>query len=265
MCITKSTFSCDDVTCSGHGSCSLAAGYPTCACESGFAALGLNCIQGCSGTSCCPLEMVAVQFSSVSSCVDRYEATVFAAAACSGTRYGEGILNDYPVGFPATVESADCVGTCNTQQTVPATADLYACSVPDVRPSANISWFQAKRACENSGKRLCTGIEQLAACSGPEGWAQPYGPTWDDTYCNFQQAGLARSMNAGSMTLCEGAYSGLFDMLGNLTEWTADCDTGFCLTYGGSYGNTFIQCGGHGGPWAHDGNPTVGFRCCRSL
>src|SRR5262245_36133917 len=32
--------------------------------------------------------------------------------------------------------------------------DVYAVSLPGVRPSANLTWFQAQQACANAGKRL---------------------------------------------------------------------------------------------------------------
>jgi hypothetical protein len=41
-----------------------------------------------------------------------------------------------------------------------------AVSRPGVEPARNVSWFEARDACEASGRRLCTEKEWLAACTG---------------------------------------------------------------------------------------------------
>ena len=135
----------------------------------------------------CPADMVTVG----NFCIDRYEATVFAAASCTGTRYGASSY-DYPAGFSPNGN---------------VTTTLYACSVPGVVPSASISWFQAQQACAASGKRLCSNDEWQAAAAG----------TPDDTAsCNLDTAGTVG--NTDARPACVSRF-GALNMVGNLWEW----------------------------------------------
>lgn len=93
--------------------------------------------------------------------------------------------------------------------------DVFAASIPGVRPSANITWFQAQIACENSRKRLPTNAEWQAAVMGTPD------PGGDDgaTDCNTYSTGI--SVRTGSRTNCR-STRGAYDMVGNLEEWVAD-------------------------------------------
>ena len=46
------------------------------------------------------------------------------------------------------------------------TDDVYAVSLPGVRPSANITWFQAQQACTSAGKRLPSNAEWQGSGGG---------------------------------------------------------------------------------------------------
>lgn len=85
------------------------------------------------------------------------------------------------------------------------------------------SYDESKDYCESIGKRLCTGHEWQKACAGPEGLLYPWGDEWDDSICNTHtDDGLSRELApAGSWENCVSFY-GVYDMSGNMSEWTAD-------------------------------------------
>lgn len=167
-------------------------------------------------------------------------------------------------------------------------AGARAVSVPGAVPQAYVSGTQAAAACAAAGKRLCTDAEWLRACKGPAGDPYPYGPAAWAGFCNDARAchpaiqtfgttepwiwsslgdpciaqqpwGLAP---AGAYEACESA-EGLFDLVGNLHEWTADPAGTF---RGGFYVDTVIN--GKGCAYvttAHDvghWDYSTGFRCC---
>jgi formylglycine-generating enzyme len=171
--------------------------------------------------------------------------------------------------------------------------DLRAVSVPDVYPQAYISGAQASKACAASGKRLCAPVEWRKACVGPRGQAFGYGNERVAGRCNDESLGqspmlrlfpqVARSwslvgmseMNdprlnqltetlarTGSHEGCTNSY-GVFDMVGNLHEWTNDPHGTF---QGGYYLDTHRN--GDGCAYrtvAHEityHDYSTGFRCC---
>jgi formylglycine-generating enzyme required for sulfatase activity len=135
-------------------------------------------------------------------CVDKYEASVWSSPDGTGTQYGA-TADDYTAaGFPD-----------NGNWTTP----LYAVSMANVKPSANITWFQAQQACALSGKRLLTNAEwQMAAAGTPDTGGSDNGAS----SCNTD--GLEPDVAlAGSRTFCVSNW-GVNDMVGNLAEWVAD-------------------------------------------
>jgi hypothetical protein len=95
------------------------------------------------------------------------------------------------------------------------TDDVYAVSLPGVKPSARLTWFQAKAACENARKRLPANVEWQAAVIG----TPDPGPDNGTTDCNTNSALTA--VNTGSRSNCKSAR-GAFDMVGNVWEWVED-------------------------------------------
>jgi sulfatase modifying factor 1 len=171
--------------------------------------------------------------------------------------------------------------------------EVRAASVSGVFPQGYISGSQAQAACERAGKRLCSTNEWRKACVGPKaelyGYAhahergrcndggrspmlalwggaaltEPSG--WDplkmnDPRLNQIDGGLART---GSHPSCTNDY-GVFDMVGNLHEWTSDPRGTF---QGGYFLDTSIN--GEGCSYrttAHDfdyHDYSTGFRCCK--
>jgi hypothetical protein len=210
----------------------------------------------------CPSEMalVAGRF-----CVDRYEGSI-------------------------VLREADGTETPHSPFAPPPPDKVaLARSVAGVIPQGYISAKQAEGACRASGKRLCQPVEWRTACAGSEGTAFPYGPTRVAGKCHdsgvspmltYHLATMKRGWGLGELndprnnqlegTLAKtGAYpdcvspEGVFDMVGNLHEWTAD-------TNGTFQGGYWLDTSQHGDGCAyrtiahgyeyHD--YSTGFRCC---
>lgn len=103
------------------------------------------------------------------------------------------------------------------------------CSRPGVRPWHSIKWRDADAACKQIGWRLCTGEEWQRACQGPDGTAYTYGSSFKAGVCNVREGYRAEGTDfasespTGHFAGCVSA-EGLFDMTGNLWEWTAERD-----------------------------------------
>jgi hypothetical protein len=169
--------------------------------------------------------------------------------------------------------------------------DLRAVSVRNVYPQAYISGEQAARACAASGKRLCAPIEWRKACMGPDATTFGYGNQRVSGRCNdsgrspmlrlfpkvavsWTFVGMTEMNDArlnqldatlaptGSHDACTNDY-GVFDMVGNLHEWTSDPNGTF---QGGYYLDTHKN--GDGCAYrtvAHEftyHDYSTGFRCC---
>ncbi len=139
----------------------------------------------------------------------------------------------------------------------------------EVRPAIEATWYGALGACEYAGKTLCPAEAWNAACGGEAGSSYPYGETYDAQACNGSGKGQGETVEVGSMASCEGGMENLFDMSGNVQEWTSSC-----VEKGGE-----SSCQVRGGAWsgaeealacdaleqsqnAAEGSFETGFRCC---
>lgn len=170
----------------------------------------------------------------------------------------------------------------------PGQRNIKAVSIAGVTPQGYISGIQAAKACKAAGKRLCTDTEWLRACRGASNYVYPYGNTRQKNWCNedrpkhpaIEYFGHARSCvfsyishicinqqpntlaRTGSFPKCVTAEK-VYDMMGNLHEWTAASSGIF---RGGYYVDTYRN--GNGclyrttahttGHWDY----STGFRCC---
>ncbi|MBC8292178.1 MAG: thioredoxin domain-containing protein [Proteobacteria bacterium] len=158
------------------------------------------------------------------------------------------------------------------------TRDGRAVSQPGLEP-ARIDFFGAEEACGAAGKRLCSELEWVSACTGKtaednnsnglfaddaiEGSMYPYGPYYEEGVCNDSaDKKTGEPSNTGSRSGCRTA-SGLFDLAGNIGEW-ADSGRGRRTLLGGyASSKSGAACNRRTstvGPGSR--NKTTGFRCC---
>lgn len=162
-------------------------------------------------------------------------------------------------------------------------------------PRLLTSWTQAKKACEEVGKRLCTVDEYNFACEGPEMLPYVYGYVRDDKICNIDKPyhrpnhdkrmlyydecleddecraeleRLDQRHEIGSTNSCV-SWAGVVDLNGNVNEWVSrpgkDPPDRSGLK-GGWWGPVRCRCrptvGFHKeGDYGYE----VGFRCCKDV
>lgn len=145
---------------------------------------------------------------------------------------------------------------------------------PGAHPRTGVDWTEARDACAEAGKRLCTTREWEAACGGSARLLRPYGEAYVDAACAVAAGAPAVS---GSHLACASPV-GAQDMVGGVWEWTADALDLPALQ--GSSGATLREV--RGGSWSTDArkavcrppegyparpadqpHPDLGFRCCR--
>jgi hypothetical protein len=220
------------------------------------------------GAAGCPRGMARVS----TFCVDRFEASIVIVEGTTETSWSP----YYPP---------------------PSDKPYRAVSLRGAVPQGYISGAEAQRACEASGKRLCTNDEWLRACQGPSGYTYPYGNTRMPGVCNdartphpavscfgttdswiysrLDYAGINQQPDTvertGSLTGCV-TVDGLYDMMGNVHEWIYDDPSKYSSPIkaidfrGGFYADTRLNGEGclykttaHGFThWDY----STGFRCC---
>ncbi len=153
--------------------------------------------------------------------IDRYEATVWEKADCSGIIYGTNELTD--------ADQMNDVGFINNGN---YQVKLFACSITGELPTRYATWFQAQQSCALSGKRLCSNAEWQLAVSGtpdPGSWpdSDPVGGCTQGPSVNSgQQCVTCGNGPRSTGSSWSGLFStscmsnwGAFDMIGGLGEW----------------------------------------------
>lgn len=158
-------------------------------------------------------------------------------------------------------------------------AEGRAVSRPGVAPATNLTWHQAKAACEKAGRRLCTEEEWLTACTGARpkdedrdrtlsddmirGRAHPYGNFKQDENCTFQRGPDAKPpLITGNHPRCV-TPEGVYDLEGLTKEWIGLSPDRAALKGGSFLSMQSGRCG-----YLKDNEPltladeTTGFRCC---
>jgi serine/threonine protein kinase len=131
-------------------------------------------------------------------------------------------------------------------------------------PSRSVSWYRAQSLCEEKGKRLCTEAEWERACKGPLNQRFPGGSTLASGTCRL--GGGAPGV-VGTQDGCKSGF-GVFDLSGNVAEWTASRWSGEVpdrVIKGGSADQAVYtgRCASRVNELAANVSGSVGFRCCR--
>lgn len=146
-------------------------------------------------------------------------------------------------------------------------ADIYEWpNKKGVRPLAYVSLYQASDSCFSAGKRLCTADEWLLGCSGPYSYTFPYGNSYEERACVTADTVVKKS---GEKVECR-SYFGLYDMSGNLLEWTDThaSENGRFNYVTGGFWNSGVKSSCRERRYSYFSqnkhNP-VGFRCCKDV
>jgi hypothetical protein len=133
-------------------------------------------------------------------------------------------------------------------------------------PLRDISLAMAREKCLAAGKRLCTGGEWEAACAGKRNVRYPQSNSPPEQNCNVvgNRFFSNRVAPSGSFPECK-SPAGVFDMNGNVDEWTDDGGGDSAFVYGGSWHHDLAnaQCSSKLPLLKYKGYFYVGFRCCK--
>jgi hypothetical protein len=149
----------------------------------------------------------------------------------------------------------------------------------DDYPVTGVDWCDAWAYCRWAGKRLCgrfgggsispnetasaSASQWFYACSRAGTRSSPNGAM---TMCNSHSRGTGALERPRAAPACEGGYSGIFDMVGNVAEWIDACgqtDAGdTCYIQGGSFADATQSCATLY-PWPRiSSDEDYGIRCC---
>jgi formylglycine-generating enzyme required for sulfatase activity len=159
-------------------------------------------------------------------------------------------------------------------------------------PNGHVSGVQARIACRNAGKRLCSWGEWRVACGGEAMQRYPYGPEYERLVCNVYREthpayvlhddvsighsdprlnlvthqGKPLLLKTGESGRCASRWGddAIYDMVGNIDEWIEDSEGVFA---GGFYSRgTTDGCdkrvSAHPIEYA---DYSTGLRCCADL
>ena len=185
---------------------------------------------------------------------------------------GDGWMYAYEASRPGATDAEPGLDL-NPDDEVPSYLESRACSRPGALPWANVSWADAQAACAAVGAELCSGETWRLACGGATGEAYPYGAEYDADACNGGgrdsdpdlfglQDGI---LPTGALDTCD--RDGVYDLSGNLKEWSTTMRDGLIVVRGGGFETnvaTALRCDQTGDlkPPAFR-SAGIGFRCCR--
>ncbi len=135
--------------------------------------------------------------------------------------------------------------------------------------TTNVTRDEAKRLCEEKGKRLCTELEWERACKGPENARYEYGASFDPAVCGAGSIGAAAALRpSGQRQTCRSSF-GVRDLHGGASEWTdskwgrgAAHELGVVRGGNEAAGELATRCAYARALAPTERSSTTGFRCC---
>lgn len=137
--------------------------------------------------------------------------------------------------------------------------DLYEYpNTRDEMPISSVSYDEASFFCKVKEKRLCQ-VEELQTACGKEN-RYPYGEVWQRKACNDDGSNPVPS---GSFPQCT-TKNGIFDLSGNLAEWTFSENVEATI-FGGSFldNKEMARCKAYKPHPKNTKEEFIGFRCCK--
>lgn len=114
-------------------------------------------------------------------------------------------------GLNANTDIDDCLGP-------PRDAEL---AVDPMQPQVGVSWYAADFICRQRYARLPTEAEWEYAASGPDKSVFTWGDTFDLSYIQHRDPQFSKTYPVGAIPENQ-SWVGVFDMTGNVGEWTDD-------------------------------------------
>jgi hypothetical protein len=122
-------------------------------------------------------------------------------------------------------------------QAANARAEFQGVRVTKSFPAVFLDWFDACAYAKWKGRRLPSQQEWEKAARGTDGARFPWGSDESSTKANtFNGEPTRKWAETGSFTEDRSPY-GVFDMAGNVSEWTASWDDNQVVVRGGNFGN----------------------------
>jgi hypothetical protein len=134
-------------------------------------------------------------------------------------------------------------------------------------PTTNLSLADAKRACEEQSKRLCTELELERACKGPDNTTYEYGDQYKAPACT---TGSLRSLVPNGVNASCVSGFGVHDLHGGIWSWTSSAwkrdasKPGLTSVRGGNgqQGELIGRCANGRGLKPEARREDTGVRCC---
>jgi hypothetical protein len=160
--------------------------------------------------------------------------------------------------------------TCMTRSSVCKGADCAN------HPQVCIDMCDAVAYCSAIGKHLCSAYEWSNACTSNGINKFTYGNSVGVGQCHdTTEPNSSTTVPVGTMPGCQSSvpgFAGIFDLIGNVSEWVADCTgsagaTDGCQSRGGSFGLSEVMpdCSQSVGAQRAYFSDRIGFRCSISL